>query len=180
MKPFVTKPLARNRIDSAFPLVQLCRSGVTLEQWRSFASSRLSAEKEKQPSAFITVEDGSGTILGLASCTVLSDLVHERLLRAENLMLLGVLSCQASAIAKELVQAIGILASEHGCRAVELHIPTTSDVCRALRETERMAAREERPSIRLCTKEDAGIKVASRGELTHLTYFRQIHATAVR
>lgn len=174
MKPFVTKPLARNRIDSAFPLVQLCRSGVTLDQWRDFASSRLSVEKDEQPLAFITVEDGSGTILGLASCTILNDLVHEKLLRAEDLMLSGVLSCQSSAIAKELVLAIGALASEHDCRAVELHIPTTRDVCRAIGETEHMVVTEKRPGLGSCTNEDRRLDAASRGELTHLTYSRQI------
>ena len=163
MPQLVTGFLDPSRIDNAYPLVQLCRPGVSLESWRRFARERVYGNELNGRLGFLIAEDQFlQTISGLAECSWVFDLMAKKVLRIENLMISGILSCQERAIAAVLIRAAEKLAGEKNCEAVELHIPTVRNVSQALRDIDHEAANAK------------GDRIPPRGQLTHYTYCRVI------
>lgn len=154
--------LERERIDAAYPLVQLHRPDASLSTWRSFAKERICGNDLNGRLGFLYVEDQVRTILGLAECAWSFDLLAKKMLRVDSLMISGVLSCQERATAAALMRAIEKLASEEGCNGVELHIPTARNISQALRDIEQGS------------DENAEWCHQPRGQLTHYTYRRII------
>lgn len=137
---FTAKPLARQQIDQAFPLVNAVAPGLTVQRWRDFAARALpDAPPSDGPSAAVvgrgimTVQNDRGYILGLFSHGVCDHLRLGRVLGVDNLMVADMFD--AGGAMEALLEAMKRLAREAGCVAIHTdlpeHLPTLPDACRA-------------------------------------------------
>ena len=116
MRSLTIVPLTGERIDQAYPLIQMVRPRLSVAGWQAYARERLA-----QPNAGITllVDDG-GLIVGLFSWTVESHPDHGATLDAEDFVALHIVG--TSRIADALADALEDTARRHGCQAVHTNV----------------------------------------------------------
>lgn len=133
---FTAKPLVRQRIDQAFPLVSAIAPDLTVQRWRQFASAALPADGDAGSGGdrgIMTLQNDRGYILGLFSHAVCDHLRLGRVLGVDNLMVADLFD--AGGAMEALLEAMERLARENHCVAIHTdlpeHLPTLSDSCRA-------------------------------------------------
>lgn len=113
------RPLARDRIDATFPIVQAARPGLTLEEWRRFAAGAATADHSAAPGIMV-VENQRGYIQGFCTYGLQSDIRHGTILAVNDLVALSLVD--TGAVAAALVDALEALARRTGCSVVRLQV----------------------------------------------------------
>ncbi len=110
--------LGPKQIDQAFPIVQSLMPRLGIDDWRSFAATLC-----RQPAgqAGIMTVQSQGYIHGLFSYAVERHLVHHRVLRVDNIVVLDLFT--PGTIAEALLQALDQLAVDLDCRGIQAMLP---------------------------------------------------------
>ncbi len=117
------------KLDQAYPLVQLYHRRVTLEEWRAFALSSvtpaavarsLQAESGPADRGLLVVEEPEGTILGLARYKIEAALAVGRRLEADEILCFGRFPEDWSTVLNLLILGLEGRAREAGCATVNL------------------------------------------------------------
>lgn len=110
--------LAGDQIDQVFPLIQAAMPKVSLDQWRDFARSRITAAPETSGIKSVVTEQDY--IAGLGIYRVEDDLCHGPTLIADHFMALDLFNRKA--VVQALAEFLESLGRQHGCCAVHMHI----------------------------------------------------------
>ncbi|MFQ5774047.1 MAG: hypothetical protein ACE5GS_05990 [Kiloniellaceae bacterium] len=120
MRNLKVRPLSRDRIGQAFPLLQASLPEVSLEHWRKFASPLVSS-RAGPTSGILTVVSEQDYIAGLSIYRIEPDLQHGAALIAEHFMALDLFD--RTAVVHALAEALEALGREHGCAAIHTSVP---------------------------------------------------------
>lgn len=112
---FMPTPLGVEQIDQAFPLVQVIRPGISLEEWQTYASGMMSSTDRR--TGIMTVQT-QGYIYGLFGYRIEPDLQQGCRLRVEDPVTLDLFHPAGTAAA--LVAAVDSLTEAFGCTAVHV------------------------------------------------------------
>ena len=143
MRILTIEPLTPERIDQAYPLIQMVRPRLSVAAWQARARDLLA-----RPLAGVTllVDDG-GLILGLFSWAVESHPDHGATLDAEDFVALDIVGSRR--IADALADALEDTARRHGCRAVHTNVTCSGGGAQGL--VDRLSGLGHRmESFRLC------------------------------
>lgn len=116
------RPLASEKIDQAFPVVQLVIPHVSQKTWQQFAMSLLKDGRSDRR-GILTVEDEQGHIQGLTGYEVDERLDHGRTLVANDLLVPGSLQSVREQIVMGLIQALEVMAQDAECDAIHTLVP---------------------------------------------------------
>jgi hypothetical protein len=122
MNDFEVRPLDRNRVVQAFPLVRLTEPTLSLDDWCDFAEAYLVPGQPPERGVLV-VQDGQGTLFGFLVYRVDMDLGHGRTLLVEHLVAQDLLATRRREIATALLQAAAKLAPPLHCRAIHTLVP---------------------------------------------------------
>jgi len=106
----------------AYPLVRLCHSSVTLDQWLSFA--RRLARLPRHRGGLFAVKDKRGYVHAVFSYRIDSDMRHGPVLRVSDLII-GRLAGRT--IDRVIVKAAEQLALEIGCFSIVVELPQSAE-----------------------------------------------------
>ena len=124
MRKPITKILSEDQFPRVFPLVELHNRGLSLEQWLDYATKHCRGAKTSER-GFLVLEDAGAVVKGLVEFEIDSELADGPVLRATNLLALGVLPGDGRRTAERLVQALEDLGRTRQCRALYLSQPLT-------------------------------------------------------
>ena len=143
MRSLTIEPLTPDRIDQAFPLIQMVRPRLSVADWRAHAHALLA-----RPDSGITLlVDDRGLILGLFCWTVESHPDHGTTLDAEDFVALDIVGSNRSADA--LADALEDTARRRGCGAVHTNVQCAGGGASGL--VDRLSGLGHRmESLRLC------------------------------
>lgn len=142
MRSLRVEPLSRERIDQAYPLVQMVRPRLSLAGWRAHARALLA-----RPEAGIAVlQDDGGLILGLFAWEVAPDPDHGPTLSAQDFVALDIV--EQHRVADALADALDATARAHGCSAVHTNVAWTGGPRGLVERLRGLGHRTE--SLRLC------------------------------
>ena len=119
MRQLVTKSLAIEEIDQAFPLVQATLPQVGLDQWRRFAQSQIRTRKPRV-SGIQSVLAEQKYIAGLSIYRIEQDLCHGPALIADHFMALDLFD--RTAVIHALAEFLENLGRQRGCTAVHTQV----------------------------------------------------------
>lgn len=111
----ITKPLQREQIAQAFPLVQIALGDISLPRWRAFAA-QLVTPRGRQSRGIVTVQSKQDYIYGLFVYRVRTDLRHRRVLEVELVAAADLVDAQAPIEA--LIRAMEDTARALDCGAI--------------------------------------------------------------
>ncbi len=121
---FTARPLALDRVDDAFPIARATTPGLTLDQWRGFASEAMARADAPAPPAIMLVENDRGYIQGICAYRLQRDVRDGAVLTVEHLSTIDLIDTKA--VADALLAALESLAREAGCQMIHLHVPEPS------------------------------------------------------
>ena len=81
---YLVRPLARDQIPQAFPLVSMFDAALTMEQWLGYASALTEASDDPADHKILSVQSGQGHIYGVSAYWLKPDLRRDRILEIEN------------------------------------------------------------------------------------------------
>ena len=137
------EPLTPERIDQAYPLIQMVRPRLSVAGWQNHARERLA----RPDAGVMLLVDEGGLILGLFSWTLESHPDHGATLHAEDFVALDIVG--SNRIAAALADALEDTARRHGCRAVHTNVNCTGGGAQGL--VDRLSGLGHRmESFRLC------------------------------
>jgi hypothetical protein len=108
-------PLQSDRIRQAYPLIQVVRPSLSLEQWSAYAA-RVLRDAEADGGGIATLQDDTGLMMGLFVYHVATEPDHGATLMVEDFVALDIIAPHA--VAENLAQAMERIARDLGCRAV--------------------------------------------------------------
>lgn len=111
-------PLSPDRIAQAYPLVQVVRPSLSVEEWERYARAIL--DDTETTSGIATLQDPRDLIAGLFIYRVGDDPDHGRTLIAEDFVALDIVKPET--VAQSLADALESVANQHGCSAVHTTI----------------------------------------------------------
>lgn len=115
--------LTADRIDSAWPLINLRDSSISLDDWRRMAAARMARADVGAPRGLKAVECIRGYIYGVFAYAVAVDASHGRVLEIEPLAVAEIAHTESPG--QILLQESEQLARELRCNA--LHVTLTVD-----------------------------------------------------
>jgi len=121
-RELIIKLLDRESVDQAFPLACLSASGLSLEEWRRFATGPAGALGASH--GVLSIQNRSGVIQGLCSYRFEASLRHGRVCVAEDLVALDLMD--DTCVADALLRALEDLARRGGATALRLNLPGQS------------------------------------------------------
>ncbi len=143
MRSLTIESLTPERIDQAYPLIQMVRPRLSVAGWQEHARERLG----RPDAGIMLLLDEGGLILGLFSWTVESHPDHGATLHAEDFVALDIVG--SNRIAAALAWALEDTARRHGCRAVHTNVNCTGGGAQGL--VDRLSGLGHRmESFRLC------------------------------
>lgn len=116
---FIVKPLAADRVDAAFPIVQAAVPGLTLDGWRQFAASAAARGDAAVAPSILVVENERGYVQGFCTFRLQRDIRRGTVFAVDDLVTLDLIGGAAAAA---LVDALEARARRLGCGAVRLHL----------------------------------------------------------
>lgn len=116
MRSLTIEPLSADRIDQAYPLIQMVRPSLSFDGWRTHAGRLLA----RGDSGILVLSDPRGLILGLVCWQVTEDANHGRTLTAEDFVALDIVDPHR--VAEVLADALEATAREVGCEAVHTNV----------------------------------------------------------
>lgn len=117
MRAFSIRPVTADLVEQAFPVVQAAAPGVTLEQWRAFATN----PPGENGMGLVGVFNEQGYIVGLFAYRREPHLQHGRILRICHLAAVDLID--AEPVLQTLLQAIDEQAQAQGCSAILMATP---------------------------------------------------------
>ena len=122
---FRLSPLRGDRILQAFPLVCAAGADISIEDWRAYVKSMLSARvREPDCADIIGICSPNKYLRGLFTYMVQPDLHHGRVMEVEYFVVASVYS--PLEIAEALIAGVEDEARRHGCKAI--HAQTSAGV----------------------------------------------------
>ena len=121
-RELIIKLLDRESVDQAFPLACLSASGLSLEEWRRFATGPAGALGASH--GVLSIQNRSGVIQGLCSYRFEASLRHGRVCVAEDVVALDLMD--DTCVADALLRALEDLARRGGATALRLNLPGQS------------------------------------------------------
>ena len=121
-RELIIKLLDRESVDQAFPLACLSASGLSLEEWRRFATGSAGALGASH--GVLSIQNRSGVIQGLCSYRFETSLRHGKVCVAEDLVALDLMD--DTCVADALLRALEDLARRGGAAALRLNLPGQS------------------------------------------------------
>ena len=121
-RELIIKLLDRESVDQAFPLACLSASGLSLEEWRRFATGSAGALGASH--GVLSIQNRSGVIQGLCSYQFEASLRHGRVCVAEDVVALDLMD--DTCVADALLRALEDLARRGGAAALRLNLPGQS------------------------------------------------------
>lgn len=118
VRAFSIRPVTADLVEQAFPVVQAAAPGVTLEQWRAFASG----SSEEAATGLIGAFNEQNYIVGLFAYQREQHLHYGRILRICHLAAVDLVDAEPVLLA--LLQAIDDLAQLQGCGAILMATPS--------------------------------------------------------
>ena len=118
--PLVARPLEKDAVERAYPLVRNLAPSITLERWVRFARLHIDGHSAQWPRGLVTIENAAGYILGLFGFEVRNDLVESRTLRITNIIIPNIPG--RDWVWESAFAAIEGLAKENGCRAIRAEV----------------------------------------------------------
>lgn len=122
MRQLKVDQLARERVQQVYPLIQLAKPRLSLDDWRVQALAHIDA-KNRANRGFLGVEDERGVVLGVLQYEVDEDGEEGRVLRIRNFVALDLFEKLRDHVAEELIRAMDRLAADHGCVAIHTRLP---------------------------------------------------------
>jgi len=116
MRELQLRPLERDQIAQAYPLVQTIRPELSLATWHAYARRFPRQSGDCARSGIATVQDGSGVILGLFAYRTGTAAPHGRTLFVDHFVALDIIS--PAAVTAELADGMERIAHCLGCHAV--------------------------------------------------------------
>jgi hypothetical protein len=119
--------LTQADLPKALALVRLVAPHLTLAAWRAMAerfgvhrraAGTRSGTARSDGCGILAVENAGGTIYALCSLRIVPDVVHQRRLDAENIIVVGIVD--ESLVRSRLAAALDREARASGCRAISL------------------------------------------------------------
>ena len=114
------RPLSRERIPEAFPVVACLDDQVTAQQWSNYASAVVAANGQGGSHGIMTLQDPQSHIIGLSVYHIRPDLHRGRLLVIENFAVASLIGAQQATAA--LLAAMEQLARERGCACLAISL----------------------------------------------------------
>lgn len=115
-------PLARTRIDQAFPIVQSVLPRMNIDSWRRYADRLIAAElRNGRPTTGILAADANGYLYGLCSFRLETSLQHGEVLVVDDFMVSDLVHQRS--VAASLLAGIDGLARQRGCTAIHTALP---------------------------------------------------------
>lgn len=115
--PFIPRPLSRDQIAQAYPLVQAILPGTSLARWSDFARSHTLERGER---GIMTLQNQAGYILGLFTHEVRDELSLGRALVAGNIMVADFPGREQ--ILDALIDAMHMLGNLRRCAAISARL----------------------------------------------------------
>ena len=117
---FEARLLSANQVDQAFPVVQSAIAGITMEDWRRFAGTIVSAER---CASGIMTAQSRNYIHGLFRYEACPSLRHGKQLMVDTFIVLDLFNPSGAAAA--LLGALDDLADDLGCEAIHTTVPNS-------------------------------------------------------
>jgi hypothetical protein len=121
--PLIPRPLSRDQVAQAFPLVQAILPGTSLARWTDFARRHTLERGER---GIMTVQNQTGYILGLFTHEVQDELSLGRALVANNIMVADFPGREQTLNA--LIDAMQMLANLRRCAAISAALDSAAGV----------------------------------------------------
>lgn len=121
----MARPLERDQIAQAFPLLHLVLPDLTLAGWRRYATSligRVDSPRRSGLRGIMTVQNRRGYLQGLFCYRVQKGLASERQMVLEGISAQDLVPGQQAGLV--LGRALTTLARDLGCREIFLHLPS--------------------------------------------------------
>lgn len=113
------RPLSRERIPEAFPVVAILDDRITAQQWSSYAGAVVAANGQGGH-GIMTLQDPQSHIIGLSVYHVRPDLHRGHVLVIENFAVASLIGAQQAAGA--LLAAMEQLARDQGCACLAISL----------------------------------------------------------
>ena len=120
MMAYQVGELRQDRLEQAYPLVQLHHGALSLQDWKQFASRWLSDVAPLIEQGLLCCEDDDGTILGIAHYRIDQDLAVGLQLEADHILCFGRFPRDWCSVLNSLILALENRALSAGCGAVNL------------------------------------------------------------
>lgn len=110
-------------VDRAFALIRTLFPQADLDSWRRFARQRIAPEGSR--TGILFVENEQDCIVGIGAYQLSEDLIHGRVLAADQFCAIDVVD--QPNVARALESGIEKIARRHGCAAVHTTIAQTGN-----------------------------------------------------
>ena len=113
------RPLSRERIPEAFPVVAFLDDRITAQQWSTYAGAVVAANGQGSH-GIMTLQDPQSHIIGLSVYHIRPDLHRGRVLVIENFAVVSLIGAQQATAA--LLAAMEQLARDQGCACLAISL----------------------------------------------------------
>jgi hypothetical protein len=117
---YLVRPLARDQIHLAFPLVSMFDVGLTMEQWLGYASALTDVPHGPDDHQILSVQSGQGHIYGVSAYWLKPDLRRERILEIENFAVVDMTGTRR--VARVLLDGLEDLARQQNCNCIVISL----------------------------------------------------------
>jgi hypothetical protein len=114
------KPLARDQIPQAFPLVAMFDRALTMEQWLGYATALTEASENPAGHRILSVQSEQGHIYGVSAYWLKPDLRRDLILEIENFAVVDVTGTRRAA--RVLLEGLEDFARGQGCSCMVISL----------------------------------------------------------
>lgn len=118
---YMVKPLEKEEIPRAFPLVQSVSPHLTLGHWVDYAQSLYGPARQNSGAGIMSARNPQGYIFGIYCHVMEPDIESGRVLRVSNFAAANL--SDSGSILDPLIVSMSLVAREHGCGAVRIDLP---------------------------------------------------------
>lgn len=118
---FVLRPLTRQQIRQAYPLVRSHVPEVSEARWDAFARARTAAAGTVRKDGIMTLQNQTGYILGIFVYDVRDDLQAGRILSVAHTTIAELVGQQT--LTEHLLEGMFTVARLHDCAAIDVQLP---------------------------------------------------------
>jgi hypothetical protein len=117
---YLVRPLARDQVSLAYPLVSMFDVALTMEQWLAYAHALTEASDNPEGHRIVSVQSAQGHIYGVSAYWLKPDLRRDRILEIENFAVVDVAGTQRAA--RTLLDGLEELARDQNCNCIVISL----------------------------------------------------------
>ena len=117
---YLVRPLARDQVSLAYPLVSMFDVALTMERWLAYAHALTESSDDPDGRRIVSVQSGQGHIYGVSAYWLKPDLRRGRVLEIENFAVVDVTGTRRAA--RALLEGLEGLAKDRGCTCMVISL----------------------------------------------------------